>query len=215
MLFAFYYTYIYVYNCKIGFMKKIFSFSLVIIFLLVGLNDISAQKKRRKKRETTETRTSRSSREVEDDSESFGNRMYYEIKLGDLGFGNAFQISSKFTTGFHINNTFSVNASISARYIYFNSVGGQDQSFFDYGVGPGVRGKITDEFYLQGEYKLYSVDAITDRFTRWAPLLGGGYMSGFGNWRFGIEALFILNDQTRDSLGGNLLEYWIGGSYNF
>jgi hypothetical protein len=193
-------------------MKSIFSISLVLIFLFVGLSDISAQKKRRKSRETTETR---SSRNVEDDSDSFGKRLYYEIKLGDLGFGSQFQISGRFTTGFHINNFLSVNASASARYIFVNSVGGQDFSLFDYSIGPGIRGKITDEIYLQGEYRLYSVDNISFRSTQYAPLLGGGYMSGFGNWRFGLEILFILNDQTRDALGGNILEYWFGGSYNF
>jgi len=55
-------------------------------------------------------------------------------------------------------------------------------------------------------------------------MVGGGYVQGFGQWRFGFEALLLVNDRQIDNpfFAGveasdlyTLIEYNISFLYNF
>jgi hypothetical protein len=90
-------------------------------------------------------------------------------------------------------------------------------SSFSYGIYPYARFKISESIYVKGEYVYYNIDGGNgDNAKPWVPFLGGGYMSGFGPWKFGLELLLIVRDSDRDSFfNGDLFEYTFGATYNF
>ncbi len=145
-----------------------------------------------------------------------------EIKFGNLGFFNGLAISTKFNAGFKPHNRFSFGG---GGKLYFDqaSVIGPDPSITDLGGFIYGRGKITDQIYFQAEYAFmkYGADPAGYRFRGLTedqkvnfPLVGLGYNSGVGKWRFGIELLYITNQAARD-YQNSVVEYWFGASYNF
>ena len=104
-------------------------------------------------------------------------------------------------------------------YVFENRPAGQeDVSIFDYGVGPWTRFKIAETFYLQAEYDFMSFDLGNNspRINESGFLAGLGYLSGFGDWKFGLQLMFVLSNDLRDSsLFNEVVEYYFGATYNF
>lgn len=201
----------------------------VIALLLIGVfTDMSAQKKRgTKKRESTTTRED-TSRDKDSRSPSTANagaflqNLNSDVKIGNLNLsGNAFSIAAKVNSGYKVTDWFSAGVALKYQLFLFNSPGQTDDfSVHDFGAGVYARAKILQQFYAQVEYDVNNVVTALDtnnngiRETFGSTYVGGGYLQGWGNWKFGAELLFILNDDLRD-IQNSFLEYWFSASYNF
>ncbi len=189
-------------------MKRIIPLMLVALFVVMSTMDAEAQRKRKRRDADTEKT---------DDPFNKSGELYHEIKFGNVFIQNGFAIATKYTLGYSFNNVFSVNAGPKIRYNFANSFGtASDLHLFDWGATAGARAKITQTIYAQAEYGYHSVDIEYrggDRFKKWAPLIGGGYISQGGPWRFGFEAMLHLNRELQDEF--NVLEYWASLTYNF
>ncbi len=201
-------------------MKRIIPLLLVAVFFLMSTIDAEAQRKR--KRRTAEKE------KTEDPFDKTG-QLYQEIKTGNFVISNGFNMAAKYSLGYSINKRISLNASPKMWYSFLNAPGSaQNLHLFDWGATAGLRGKITESIYLQAEYGYHNIDgdgydSVTTsqirekygelRIKEWAPLIGGGYLSGQGPWKTGLEVLFQLNDDVRDF--SQVVEYWISFSYNF
>lgn len=184
---------------------------IIILTAILGMvaTDLDAQTRRRQRP------TQRPQKEVKEDQISFGQRLNYEIKLGNLGFGNSFSLSLKPSVGYKFADFFTGGIGSRIFYTYFNNPFPiTDDSFFDYGGFGFARLKIGRQFYVQGEYNFQSFETRGNIRTDLSyPVIGGGYVSGDDGWSYGIELNFIMDDRARDFAG--LLEYWISFSYNF
>jgi hypothetical protein len=155
---------------------------------------------------------------------SLMDKLNPEIKLGNLGFFNGLNVSTKMNIGYKMSDRFSVGAGGKLFYQQFSFPGMDDPSIFDYGGLVYGRGKITQEVYIQAEYAFSTFGKDPDGFqpvrnipvnkSLSYPLIGLGYISGVGKWKFGIELMYIA-DSTAQDLQGAVVEYWFGGSYNF
>jgi len=204
-------------------MKKIFVPFLIIVFLFTIIDDASAQrrgkKKRRNKEDTEERSSSRDRSEDDFEGSSFTDKLNYEIKPGNLNFFNSqLSLSLKSNVGYKLNNTFTAGLGGKLFYDYINQFGtSNDISAFSYGGLAYFRAKITQTFYLQGEYNLVSFGSVSTipQETLAYPTAGIGYVQQGYDWSFGLELLAILNDEVRDKPQGNIVEYWINFSKNF
>lgn len=204
-------------------MKKIFVPFLVMVFLFTLIDDASAQrrgKKKRTKTEDTEESTSSRDRDEEDfESTSFQDKLNYEIKPGNINFfNNQLSLSLKSNVGYKLNKTFTAGVGGKFFYDYINNFGStNDLSAFSYGGLAYVRAKITQTFYLQGEYNLVSFGSISTfpQGTYAYPTAGLGYVQQGYNWSVGLELLAILDGEVHDLPQGNIVEYWINFSRNF
>lgn len=191
---------------------KVFSLLITILFLTTFTHELSAQ------RTSTRTRTSRAAKEVKEPSD-LKEKLNIEIKAGNINIGTTTSLAFKSNVGYKLHNRFSAGAGLRMQYFYLNYPAGFDDiSAFNYGVFGYARAKITKSIYIQGEYSLQSFDVrvqngISGRRSVAAPLIGGGYMNGTGNWSYGFEALFNINSVAIDYNGP--LEYWINFSYKF
>ena len=210
--------------------KRIFAFSLVIMFLLSSNTELDAQNrgtKKRESKETTEESTrSRSSRDRDSQTESIAlrDRLIYDIQLGQLGFNNGFQISIKGGAAYKFNDIFSLGLGMKTFFYDQNYPGtSQDGSLFDYGVYVYPRVKLSEQFYIKGEYYYISKDldfyntGNAERRTDAFPMVGAGYLSGYGPWKFGIELLYIVASKSDKDLYfyGDYFEYMFSFVYNF
>ena len=96
----------------------------------------------------------------------------------------------------------------------------------DYGILAFTRLKITEAFFAHVEYTYASFDDehikffgapiefTGDRVSKGYPLIGGGYASGFGDWKSTIQILFIADEFVRD-VGRYPIEFMFGFSKNF
>jgi len=204
-------------------MKKIFVPFLILVFLFAVIDDASAQrrgKKKRRKKEDTEEKTKTTSRDEDDfESSSFSDKLNIEIKPGNLNFfGNQLSLSVKSNVGYKLNNTFSAGVGGKLFYDYINQFGSSsDISALSYGGLIYGRAKLSQTFYVQGEYNLVSFGTVstTPQETLAYPTAGIGYVQQGYDWSFGLELLAILNDRVRDKPQGNIVEYWINFSKNF
>jgi len=195
--------------------KKIISISLLVVFFLSFSTEVDAQRKRSKRKSDTKER-SRSSRErSEKETVSFADKLTYDINVGNITLNNGFGITLKPAVGYKFTERLSAGLALRAFYNFVNVRGGDDVSFFSYGPAAYGRFKISEEIYLQGEYLRMSYDGGPngDRFSRSTPMIGGGYVSGFGPWKFGIQLLFALNEDFREV--EDLVDYWFTFTYNF
>ena len=181
----------------------------VILIFVAGTTESEAQNRRRSKV------VEKPKKEVNEDSKTFGQLLNYEIKLGNIGFGNAFSLSLKPSVGYKFADFFTGGVGSRIFYTYFNNpVPIPDDSYFDYGGFGFARFKFAKQFYIQGEYNFQSFEFRNNQRTNLSyPVLGAGYNSGNEGWSYGIEINFIMDDAARDFAG--LLEYWISFSYNF
>ena len=191
-------------------------FQLCILILLIMVNtDMHGQKTRTKQRPSEEEK-----KEVSAENPLL-NQLNPELKIGVFNIaGNFFSISFKGNCGYKLTDWLSSGVALKFGNQFYNNFGqSNDFSFQDYGAGVYARGRIFNQVYLQAEYDYYNIPDIQTGFpyegrsSFWSPLVGGGYAQGWGDWRFSLELLFILNDQVRDYK--SFAEYWIGFSYNF
>lgn len=208
-------VYFCIYNSSISMLKmKYLAFFIAV--MLLTFTDAEAQVRKR-----TTTKSSQKAKEKKE-SVSLLTKLNPEIKLGNVGFFNGLFISSKLNAGIKLHNRFSLGAGTK---LFFNqySQPGTDPSIFDFGGLVYGRAKITNSVYFQAEYAFmkygkdpdnYYIRGITESQTLNYPLLGIGYFTGVGNWRFGMELLYITNNLARD-YQNSIVEYWFGGSYNF
>ncbi len=183
------------------------------IFALCGLMFMEIQEADAQRRRAPSSRF----QEVEDES-----KLWYGFGLGNFSFGSGFFISGKAQGGFKVHDFLSVGAHAKFFYNFVNrpSTIGRDVGFFDTGVGPTVRMKVTNGFFIQGEYSFMSFEFLDNptntkfRESFFFPLVGAGYMSGRGPWTYGLHLLFIADDEVRD-VRGDSIEYWIDFNYNF
>ena len=183
---------------------------------LFGSIDLQAQKKKRrpaKEQETTERTTERTTDMA---TSNLRDKITYDILIGNLSFGSQFIFSPKLQAGYKFTDIISAGLTGKMNYVFQNFTGSPDVSFLDYGFGPYARFTFGESFYLQGEYDVTSFDLGNSRLTRSSPVIGGGYMSGFGDWKFGLQLMFLLDNDYRDTgIFGDLVEYYFGAAYNF
>lgn len=192
-------------------MKKVFIILLTFVFIFSCFEDAEAQRTRKRK-----TRKSKEDTE----SVSIGERLNYEIKVGNVGYNNGFGISLKGDILYKFNSIVSAGPGAKMFYDYINNRFGPDESIFTYGALGAVRLKVVETFYLQGEYHITKYGDEPEYFVpRFAaktisyPTVGAGYLSGFGDWKFGVEGQFVLNEDAANRQG--IFEYWFAFSYNF
>jgi len=191
------------------------------MFFLTIVTESEAQRRSSKRRSSdrTEKRSrdeSRTSRDGDTETLGLADRLYYEIPLGNIGFSNGFNISLKPSVGYKFTERLSAGLGIRTFYQFVNRPAGfDDESFLFYGPAVFGRFKITEEIYIQGEYDYNSyASSNVDRFWQGSPLVGLGYTSGYGPWKFGIQVLFITDDDVRN-IEGNTIDYWFTFSHNF
>lgn len=185
--------------------------SIILILLLSFLAEsIVAQR----------TRTRANTRNDQRTQVPVSQKFAFAANMGNFGFSNGgFSFSAKGMAGYKFAKPLVAGVSTKVFYEIF-SLPGQDLSLFSYGAGLFGRLTILEQFFAQAEYNITSYDSDplvnnfnTQRDTYNYPMVGGGYESGFGPWKYGLMMLFNLNDQTRDVAGFG--EYWITFSYNF
>lgn len=197
---------------------RLFNTLLCILFILLASSvDIDAQVRRKSSSSKAKSKKSKTEEKI-----SIIDKINPEIKFGNLGFFNGLSVSSKIDAGYKLHPRFTVGGGAKLFYDQY-AVLGPDPSVFDYGGLVMARGKITQEIYIQAEYAFmhYSKDPdpyqirglFEDRNVNY-PLIGAGYMSGIGKWRFGIELMYIGNQEAQD-IQNSVIEYWFGASYNF
>ena len=185
--------------------KKSIILTLVVIFLA---NIIVAQRTR------TRTNPDRDSQTQVPINEKFA----FGANMGNFGFsGGGFSISAKGMAGYKFADPLVAGITTKGFYEIF-SLPGQDLSLFSYGAGLFGRVSFLKQFFVQGEYNITSYEAAFTNFDTFRdtynyPMVGGGYESGYGPWKFGLMMLFNLKDEVRDVAGFG--EYWITFSYNF
>lgn len=191
--------------------KRIIATIFLLTFLIALIpNEADAQRTRRTRR-TADDET----------SVPLSQKLYYSIHLGNLDFFNGnFSFSNKFSTGYKLNKRFSAGLSAKS-FLDIYDFNGPNLNLFSYGAAAFARFKITNDIYIHGEYGLTSYEdfrgsinsAFRDTYTD--PLIGLGYESGQGPWKFGLQLLFTLNSDVENLLTRDFGEYWISFSYNF
>ncbi|MBK8669755.1 MAG: hypothetical protein IPN89_09940 [Saprospiraceae bacterium] len=197
-------------------MKNFILLLSMVFCLLISIASADAQVRKK-------TTSKKSKKEKEKTEQvSLMEKINPEIRFGNLGFFNGLTISTKANVGYKLSERFTAGAGLKLFYNQF-SVQGPDPSIFDLGGFLYARGKITNQIYLQAEYAFmgyakdpdpYQIRYITQDTKVNYPLIGLGYTSGFGKWKFGIELLYIANQQAQD-IQSSVVEYWFGASYNF
>lgn len=199
--------------------KSILILLLFSIFFTIS-NEAYGQRKKKKRRETTKTE------QVERIQSPLIDKLNYEMKLGNISFFSGLRIAAKGSVGFKPTNFLTAGLAAKIDYTFINNpnTGVEDISFSHYGLGPFLRLKFLESFYVQAEYDYnFMAEIISssngsfltgERLNAGSPLIGGGYMSGFGPWMYGVEIFFITNDIVRNNMN-TAIEYWFGVSYNF
>lgn len=196
--------------------RKYFGSVVAIIFLFSVVTEGLSQR-----------RSSRSSREKEkqeeEDKVSFKDKLAYDIHVGNLGFNSGFFISGKFGAGYKVIDPLTIGLGVKAEYGFVNQDGPNDFDIFNYGFYGYTRYRIGEQFYAKGEYNYFSgqvgSDNLADRETVFFPMIGGGYVSGFGQWKYGFEVMLTLGGedsnygrQPRDVY--SFIEYTLVFTYN-
>jgi len=208
-------------------MKKVLIAFLVLAFTVVIVDDASAQRRGKKKRrtrtedteQTDDRRDSRRSRD-RDSEEDYGgtsimDNLNIEIKPGNLFIGNSTSLSLKSNVGYKF--TKDISAGVGGKILYFwQSNGLNSVSTTDYGGLVYAKAKVSQEFYLVGEYNFMSLGSFNSDFreTLNYPTAGIGYMRPGIDWSSGFELLFVFSAEARNKLSLPL-EYWFNFSYNF
>ena len=201
------------------FSKKYIIAALISFFCLATIAESYGQRK------SSRSRTSRTSdRNSDTETLPFAEKLAYDIHIGNLGFSNGFFISGKFGAGYKISEPFTAGVGLKAEYGFVNEIGNNDYSIFNYGLYSYLRYRLADQFYAKAEYNYFVAqldrDNNADKEKVHFPMLGGGYVSGFGKWQYGFEVLFTLGGadstprgfQARDIY--TFIEYTISFLYN-
>jgi len=196
--------------------KMLYTFILVLMSLII-VDDIQAQRRSSSSRRTTRSSSDDRRRTTDDrrrtqEKEKLAER-WLAIHLGNVGFNGGFSLSTKFSYGFEFYDRFSIGANARIFYNFLNIRNAPDLHLVDYGLGPQVRIKVIDEFYLIGEYNYNSIDGVNSRNNLWSAYAGAGYKSGIGAWNYGAHILYPFQEEVRDIQQG--IEFWIDFNYNF
>lgn len=201
-------------------MKRILVLALMTIFFASIATEMDAQRRSSKKRssdrsERSDRRSSRD-RDTDEDKVSLKDRLYYEIPLGNINFNSGFSISLKPSVGFKATERLSAGLGMRTFYYFINNRGFDDESYLFYGPALFGRFKVTQDIYIQAEYDYNSYQFNNNADRRWigTPLVGLGYSSGYGPWKYGLQLLFILDNEIRD-IENSVVDYWININYNF
>lgn len=205
-------------------MKYHYLIPIISILILGVFTDANAQRKNGTKKRENTTTTRSTDTENTSRTKSTGltaqnilQNLNTDIKVGNVGLtGNIFQISTKLNAGYKFTDWFSTGLAFKYGLYMFNDIGKtNDFALHDFGVGAYARAKVFQQFYAQVEYDINNIAVnLDDRDTIGSTYIGGGYLQGWGNWKFGAEILFILNDELRD-FQNTFVEYWFQASYNF
>jgi len=193
-------------------LKKYFSIALLTLFFATIAMEADAQRRSRTSRDSD--RNTRSSRSRDTDTETIGfkDRLFGDIMIGNIFFNGGLSISAKPGIGYKFTERLA--AGLGARLFSLNQVG-RDNDYFIYGPAIFGRFKIAEQFYLQAEYdnNTYS-GPNSDNVTLGTPLIGGGYVSGYGPWKIGIQLLYVIDSDVQ-FIENRFIDYWIQATYNF
>lgn len=181
---------------------------IIALLLLITFSQLADAQTRRRSKERKKEKT-----EEEKENQSLGQRLAYDIRIGSPSFGGGFSMSLKPSIGYKWHKR--VTTGIGGRGIYtlINYFQAPDVHYFDYGGFLFGRIKIGDNFYVQGEYNSMSFDLDAIRYNVSYPAAGVGYLSGLGDWSYGVELMFPLSEEARDY--GPSFEYLLNISYRF
>lgn len=216
-------------------MRKKYLIAMFSLIFIVGFTyeaDAQRGKKKRgtKERPSTEQESSSNSgsqrsnrgKETNDDIWVFSrDKLVFDI-LGDFRIGSNFnnpfiKIGLKPGISYKVLDRVSFGVAPKIEYYFTNIVNGEDFNEFDLGLEFFGRVMIFDIIYLQAGYDINNYIFYTNE-RDWfnSPVIGAGYMTGFGQWRYGAQALFLLNEKRRDYSAGQFLpiELWFGFTYN-
>ena len=201
-----------------------------IVWILVGLFLMTVVTEGLSQRRSSRSRTTDRDRDEEVTANNWQDKMAYDIFLGTLGFNGGVSISMKGGVGYKPIDRITLGGGGKFLYQFVNDIGTNDFSSFSYGFFPYARVKIIDQLYIKGEYNFYSFDtgqnnSDFDRINFNFPMLGAGYLQGYGKWKIGFEVMVLLNDRVvNDNLYVvpveasdlyTLIEYNISFLYNF
>ncbi len=188
---------------------------ILITFLLtiIGLQELDAQRRSRRRDRD------RDKMELDEERLEFKDRIFGELKFGNIGFGSSFSLSFKPTVGMKVNKH--LMAGINAQYFYskISFVNAPSLSSTDFGIGAFARGFVSESIYLQAEFTSMSFDdyyngAFIQSGERIDfPTISGGYLSGVDKWKYGIQIGYVLTEDTDKFNYGGLM-YWVGFAYN-
>jgi len=186
---------------------------LIGLLCLLFVDSIDAQRRTRSRDRDRDTRENRRTREAPKEDLN----TWYGFSLGTLGFSNNFSVSGKFKYGVLFNDRFAAGLSGKVFYDLINVINAPDIGLFSYGGAAFGRIKVTDEIFVHGEYGYTDFEGATQNGTQFRdailyPSVGGGYLSGYGDWTYGFHVLLPLNDRARDFVS---LEYWIDFTHRF
>ena len=184
-------------------MKKLAGLLMLIVILMASATDVDAQVRKRT--------TSKKKSKQKEEQVSLVEKINPEIRFGNLGFFGGLSVSSKINVGYKLHKRFSLGG---GGKFFYNQSNVNGPSLFDLGGFLYGRAKIIDELYFQTEYAFMKYDSDPTAIKINYPLVGLGYSSGFGKWRFGVELMYIANENAR-SFQNSVVEYWFGASYNF
>lgn len=179
--------------------KGLTSLFLIGLFSLLTISDSDAQRRSSRDRDSSRDRSSRNS---DTETISFTDNLAYDIYMGNFVFANGLQLSGKASVGYKVIDrvTAGVGFKFDIRNQNFqgqaNDVQSRNLAYF-----PFVRFKIVESFYAKAEYNFMNFryeqpnfDPVKVNYS--FPMVGAGYLSGFGKWRYGIELLFMLSDSV-------------------
>ena len=190
--------------------------SILVAFFLIGVvEDADAQRRKRKKRSSSRTE------KRSEDYKPFSERLTYEIGIGNNNSFAGINLGLRPAVGYKFGNI--ANVGIGGRYDFefVNIINGDDLVLNTFAFFPYAQIKFTQSIYAKGTYEFGRYNSwfqnintgrfVEDTVTETTPLIGGGYSSGIGDWKWGFEILFVMNEEVRDFT--NPLQYWIVASY--
>ncbi len=190
--------------------------STIILFFLVVSSSVEAQTRRLPKKPEKNAKI---------ETVSIVDNITGDILMGNIGFFNGLFLSTKANVGYKLIDRVAVGGGIKIFYNEVQISGRPNPKVFDYSPFLYSRIKVAGGFFIQGEYAFNSYGKDADRIFNLnrdpvlrtqvnSPLAGVGYLSGYGQWTFGLQVLYIFDEVARD-IQGSIVEYWVGASYNF
>lgn len=196
--------------------SKLFSFALIALFVFITVDAEAQRRSRARKSDGNERSNSRNS-----DSENL-SKIWYGAYFGNLSFFNGnFNFAFKGSAAYKLHDRISGGLTAKSYIDIIGVQNGRDLNLFSYGIAPFTRIKITQEISLQAEYALtsyndfdFSGQSTRELYTY--PLIGGAYESGYGPWQYGINVLFIADEEVRElNVKNSVVEWWFSFVYNF
>jgi hypothetical protein len=188
--------------------NKLYLALSIIVMIVFQTTDIDAQSRRRSSRAEKA--------EEEANKVPLKDKIFVDMKFGNISFGGGFAFSIKPEVGYKLGKILSAGVNGQLSYFEINYINAPDESFTDYGVGLFLRGKISNDFYLQieGTQMNFAEQNIFLPETKITfPTLSAGYFQGYGQWKFGFQLGYVMNEKAQDY--SNPLQYWFGFTYNY